>query len=125
MSGQYKVEGTTVRLPNAAGGFDVRDCPDAVALARRIVACLNACVDVPTEDLESPPSITEYISDQADGAVEQRDELATAVLAYDGAIRECANDPDKMASFCSATGDDLDALYAAMIDKAAAAKVKP
>lgn len=45
--------------------------------------------------------------------------LAKAVLAYDAAIRECANDPDKMASHCTATGEGLDKLYLRMVDLAA------
>lgn len=38
-------------------------------------------------------------------------EAALAGQAYDRAIRKCANDPDKMASFCTAQGRDLDGLY--------------
>ena len=38
-------------------------------------------------------------------------EAAEAALAYDAAIAACANSPDKMASFCTVAGDDLDALY--------------
>ena len=45
-------------------------------------------------------------------------DLRAAVLAYDAAIRSCANDPEKMASFCSAEGDDLDMLYAHMLNAA-------
>jgi len=36
---------------------------------------------------------------------------AQAALAYDRAISSCANEPGKMASFCTAQGDDLDTLY--------------
>lgn len=46
--------------------------------------------------------------------------LAAAVLAYDKAIESCANDPAKMASFCSAQGDNLDMLYHAMLTAARA-----
>lgn len=49
---------------------------------------------------------------------------AKAALAYDTAIASCANDPEKMASFCTAQGDDLDSLYADWIDKARAALAK-
>lgn len=42
-------------------------------------------------------------------------ELAVAVKAYDTAIRECANKPHKMVSFCTAQGETLDALYLHMI----------
>lgn len=38
---------------------------------------------------------------------------ARAALAYHEAIASCANDPERMASFCTAEGDDLDALYMA------------
>ena len=44
-----------------------------------------------------------------------------AAIAYDKAIQSCANDPDKMASFCTAQGDDLDTLYADWISKSTAA----
>jgi len=36
---------------------------------------------------------------------------AEAAVAYDEAIRQCGNDPDKMASHCTAEGDTLDSLY--------------
>jgi len=36
---------------------------------------------------------------------------AELAIVYDEAIQQCANDPEKMASFCTATGEDLDALY--------------
>lgn len=45
--------------------------------------------------------------------------LVAAVLAYDRAIRACANDPEKMSSFCSADGEDLDTLYLNMLERAA------
>lgn len=44
--------------------------------------------------------------------------LAKAVRAYDAAIRACGNDPEKMSSFCSAQGEDLDTLYFAMVNAA-------
>lgn len=46
--------------------------------------------------------------------------LAEAVLAYDAAIKSCADDPEKMASFCTAEGDDLDKLYFDMVNAAKA-----
>lgn len=39
-------------------------------------------------------------------------------LAYDAAINVCANDPAKMASFCTARGSSLDNLYACWIASA-------
>ena len=44
--------------------------------------------------------------------------LAVAVIAYDKAIQACANDPENMASFCTATGDNLDSLYHRMLERA-------
>lgn len=41
-----------------------------------------------------------------------------AAVAYDSAIAACGDDPNKMASFCTAQGDDLDSLYAEWICKA-------
>jgi hypothetical protein len=38
-----------------------------------------------------------------------------AAIEYDKAIRACANDPEKMASFCTAQGQNLDDLYLAWI----------
>lgn len=52
-------------------------------------------------------------------AVANEGSLVAAVLAYDRAIRACANDPEKMSSFCSANGDDLDTLYLNMLERAA------
>jgi hypothetical protein len=49
---------------------------------------------------------------------------ARAAIAYDAAIESCANDPSKMASFCSAQGDDLDTLYVDWIEKSRAAIAK-
>jgi hypothetical protein len=53
-------------------------------------------------------------------------EAAEAALTYDEAIRACADDPNKMASFCTTQGDDLDALYDRWINlsRAAIAKAK-
>lgn len=44
--------------------------------------------------------------------------LSDAVLAYHEAIESCANDPERMSSFCTAEGDHLDALYLAMVKAA-------
>jgi hypothetical protein len=60
-------------------------------------------------------------------AVNAHDDLvaaAKAAVRYDEAIRACANDPKRMASFCTAEGDDLDALYEAWQAKSQAALVK-
>jgi hypothetical protein len=51
-------------------------------------------------------------------------EAAEAALLYDEALRSCRNDPREMASFCTAQGDDLDALYDDWIKKSRAAIAK-
>ena len=38
-----------------------------------------------------------------------------AAIAYDTAIQSCGNSPALMASFCTATGENLDVLYARWI----------
>jgi hypothetical protein len=58
MSTQYtsltlKRSETRVYLPRIGGSFDVGNCLDAESLARRIVACVNACAGLPTELLET------------------------------------------------------------------------
>ena len=73
--------------------------------------------------------MTEQRFKRIDTLRHQRDELLAAceaAIAYDSAIHACANDPNKMASYCSAQGDTLDALYDAWITKSlnAIAKVK-
>jgi len=42
--------------------------------------------------------------------------LPNLVLEYDKAIKACANDPEKMSSFCTVQGDTLDDLYLQMVD---------
>jgi len=51
---------------------------------------------------------------------------AEAAIRYDEAIQSCVGDPDRMSSYCTAEGDDLDALYADWIGKSRAvlAKIK-
>jgi hypothetical protein len=51
-------------------------------------------------------------------AVEELYAAVEAAIRYDAAIQRCANDPSSMSSFCTAEGDDLDALYADWINKA-------
>ena len=49
----WKCEGYVVYFPDLIGGFSLRNCPDAVATARRIVACVNACAGMadPTAEI--------------------------------------------------------------------------
>lgn len=58
---------------------------------------------------------------EARATVEALIEAAEAASRYDDAIQSCANEPERMASFCTAEGDDLDFLYSDWIDKSRAA----
>jgi hypothetical protein len=58
--------------------------------------------------------------ERAEKAEQEIATLAAAVEAYDRAVESCANDPERMASFCSAEGEDLDRLYLRMRDLAKA-----
>ncbi len=52
--------------------------------ARRIVACVNACAGIPTDDLEQCPSGGLFhIADHANELVKQRDELLAALNAIE------------------------------------------
>ena len=62
---------------------------DSQANARRIVACVNACAGI---NPEAVPDLMEVLE---------------AGIAYDAAIAKCGNDPDKMATYHTAQGDDL------------------
>jgi len=69
----------------------------------------------------------EQVVARMEKAEAQRDELLAvceAAIRYDEAIRSCANDPDKMASHCTAQDEDLDALYFDWLNKAQAAIAK-
>ena len=49
--------------------------------ARRIVACVNACAGIPTDDLEQCPSGGLFhLADHANELVKQRDELLAALI---------------------------------------------
>lgn len=78
-SESWQCQGSVVYIPN--GGFDVRNCPDPESLARRIVACVNACAGIDTEWLENNgayavpvPSLRTLLN--------QRDELLAAIEGY-------------------------------------------
>ena len=68
----WKCEGHVVYFPNVAGGFSLRDCPGAVATARRIVACVNAC-----EGMADPAAEIADLKSQRDEMLE----AAKAVVA--------------------------------------------
>lgn len=57
--------------------------PETIANARRIVACVNACATISTENLESMDSVVGAVMKQADAEIkkvkQQRDELLAAL----------------------------------------------
>lgn len=57
---------------------------------------------------------------QEEMSAKRYESLRRAVLAYDAAIISCANDPDRMSSYCTVQGDSLDDLYLRMITLAGA-----
>ena len=50
--GRLKADGTRVYFDKLAGGFDIRNCPDAEANARRLAACWNALEDLSQDALD-------------------------------------------------------------------------
>lgn len=71
-------------------------------------------------ELHDVPLYSAILADR-DALAKALRELAVAATNYDDAIHSCANDPDTMASYCTAEGDDLDRLYADWMLKARAA----
>ena len=53
--------------------------------------------------------------------VQRLDGAVRAAIAYDKAIKDCANSPQSMSSWCTAQGDSLDVLYADWVSKSRAA----
>ena len=81
---------------------------DAEALVRKIVTAYN----------------TTYAAGINPDAVKDLVEATKAGIVYDKAINECANNPDKMATYCTVQGDRLDDLYDDWIAKTRAALAK-
>lgn len=73
---------TIVYLPNVAGGFDVRGCPDAENLAAFIVKACNSHDDL-VRALKGAYSI--IVTEVADGYYTEGAVLARAALATAGA----------------------------------------
>ena len=72
----------------------------------------------PMQVIKAPKKSIEYacywpegINEKIIAAAPLLYEAALAGQEYDRATRKCANDPEKMASFCPAQGDTLDDLY--------------
>lgn len=82
----------------------------------------------PVQIVKAPKQSIEYacywpagINEKIIAAAPLLYEAALAGREYDRAIRKCANDPEKMASFCTAKGEDLDDLYMDWMTKIQAA----
>lgn len=66
--------------------------PSASANARRIVACVNACAGIPTDDLELCPSGgLLHLAAHSNRLVEQRDELLAALIDAKVSTDLCLN----------------------------------
>lgn len=64
--------------------------PDKEVNARRIVACVNACVGVGTEDLEDNGAIIELVREH-NTVLKQRDELLAALEKFMASHEGCAD----------------------------------
>lgn len=56
----WSADGSVIYL-GKEGGFDLRDCPNPEANARRIVACVNACKGLEIDVLETFPGVVEPV----------------------------------------------------------------
>lgn len=90
---------------------------------RRIVSARGGTVCEPCAQPDGHPDL-HFPNGGADGpdarilvAAPALLSAARAAIAYDDAIQQCANDPDRMSSFCTAEGDTLDTLYEDWISK--------
>ena len=106
---------------HALRALEVRQMPNQVQLLRngQVVICLyHDCPDVTFSKEEA----LDYALKTA--AAHSMLDACEAALVYDKALESCGNDPEKMASFCTAQGDSLDHLYLDWITKARAAIAK-
>ena len=94
------------------------------------LACAH-CGEVTVFEKTIPPELDPYNPGNIVMELEMRrrqvEELRTACEAgirYDEAIQSCVNDPEKMASYCTAHGEELDAVYFDWLNKARAAIAK-
>ena len=108
--------GPWIDSPNASDAIISTD-PDAMADAGIEVEYYGGAVICESVARQNKPLIK---------AAPEMLEACEAATKYDNAIRLCADDPDKMSSYCTAEGEDLDRLYLDWITKArnAIAKVR-
>lgn len=63
--------------------------------ARRVVACVNACAGIPTDDLEaSPEHGLLHLAEFTDSLVAQRDELLAALIESRHALQYANDNPN-------------------------------
>lgn len=63
------------------GGFSLHGCPNPEDTARRIVACVNFCAGVSTENLETNEPLL-WLAEQYNTVKDQRDDLLEALDQY-------------------------------------------
>ena len=101
---------------DSLGGFHCHDCGQRTyAMLQSVQAILGVSEESTMSHEEAMASaILRRAAPDLLGA-------SRAALAYDDAIRACGNDPERMATYHTAVGESLDALYDAWITKARAA----
>ena len=79
--GPLSVRETCVYFSGGAGGFDIRNCPNPEANARRLAACWNACDGLPTALIEKHGVTRSGIAKGVERLVAQRDDLLEVLQA--------------------------------------------
>lgn len=86
------------------GGFGLwRDDEEALANARRIVACVNACAGIETETLENFEDIKADAAKRADEAAARLQRIAAIIEAVDGLVAYLNLDPSVETTVTTAT----------------------
>lgn len=92
----WRVSGTG----HLCAGDKVIPYDDLKADARRIVACVNACAELPTEDLDrfGLGLIEKLREDEAFSLIKQRDELLAALKGLIEGGDNCVTDRDEVSA---------------------------
>lgn len=89
----WEADGTLVFMGNNEGGFDIWYCPVPEANARRIVACVNACVGIPNNMLEAAGQSAVMALRPVDELIQQREalliDLAAGLEREDALKKQC------------------------------------
>ena len=95
----WKCEGHVVYFKNRIGGFSLRDCQSPDDTARRIAACVNACVD-----MVDPAGEIDELKRQRDELVVENERLNKAL---DDAIAQIQDANDELLAWMSRIDDDV------------------